>query len=63
MYLVGHAQYCLLAYHRSDQRLTIGPKQEEMEIGIKRERESECLLAENTTEIVEKVESEKKMER
>lgn len=29
MYLVGHAQYCLLAYHRSDRRLTIGPKQED----------------------------------
>lgn len=29
MYLVGHAQYRLLAYHRSDRRLTIGPKQED----------------------------------
>jgi len=29
LYLVGHAQYCLLAYHRSDWRLTIGPKQED----------------------------------
>lgn len=29
MYLVGHAQCCLLAYHRSDRRLTIGPKQED----------------------------------
>lgn len=57
MYLVGHAQYCLLAYHRSDQRLTIGPKQED-ENG-NRNKERVLASGKHNGDTVEKVESRK----
>lgn len=41
MYLVGHAQCWLLAYHRSDRRLTIGPKQEDENGNGNKERQRE----------------------
>lgn len=41
LYLVGHAQCWLLAYHRSDRRLTIGPKQEDENGNGNKERERE----------------------
>lgn len=53
LYLVGHAQYCLLAYHRSERRLTIGPKQED-ENG-NRNKERTYRLTEGTTETTRKI--------
>lgn len=54
LYLVGHAQYCLLAYHRSDRRLTIGSKQEDENGNGNKERIYR--LAEGTTETTGKIE-------
>lgn len=54
LYLVGHAQYCLLAYHRSDRRLTIGSKQEDENGNGNKERIYR--LVEGTTETTGKIE-------